>query len=65
MDFREEEGGLVAEAHTALTVPIPLVHGTVGTHETLELDTSFTSLLPELEAGQGAASQLADLPFLP
>lgn len=63
MDFREEEGGLVAEAHTALTVP--LVHGTVGTHETLELDTSFTSLLPELEAGQGAASQLADLPFLP
>lgn len=43
----------------------PPIHGAVGTHEILELDTSFTSLFPELEAGWGAVSQLADLPFLP
>lgn len=33
--------------------------------ERLELDSSFTSLFPELEAALGAVSQLADLPFLP
>lgn len=60
-----EEGGLVAGAPAALTMSMPLVHGAVGTHEILELDTSFTSLFPELEAGWGAVSQLADLPFLP
>lgn len=66
MASKEEEGRLVAGALSwAVTMPVPLPHGAVGTHETLELDSSFTSLFPELEAGWGAASQLADLPFLP
>lgn len=66
MASKEEEGGLVAGALSwAVTTPVPLPHGAVGTRETLELDSSFTSLFPELEAGWGAASQLADLPFLP
>lgn len=66
MASREEEGGLVAGALSwAVTMPVPLPYGAVGTHEMLELNSSFTSLFPELEAGWGAASQLADLPFLP
>lgn len=65
MASREEEGQLVAGAHRAVTTPVPLAHGAVGTQERLELASFFTSLFPELEAGGGAASQLAGLPFLP
>lgn len=65
MASREEEGGLMAGAsHSGGQLGVSW-HQALGTHGRLVLEGPFTSLFPELEAEQGAASQLADLPFLP